>query len=484
MDTRFGHPDDWGLSPQRHSEIASELSDHLDCLQADEGSDAARAAEAKLAEPQVRKKISSAHVADQLTTTLLRWPTPAELREWMWLGFWIVLLAGGTAAWQYLERTAALFPYIPGERFGRYFSSEESSPIVFAAILLAWLLCEAGRIGVICQLVAILKRSSRIGIGVMAARAIQLSLWISIVQAVMFRNFLTAENTSQLRTNLAHQLPLTSEFFAISAGIVAILLLLMNRSRLWLVSSGLAMFALAAYFTGPGAVVHFQSKSKLSQKVLQEILDNGMDPQRVNLEEGWAILDGIASDVQVGHSLINAYSKKRESFGIDKAHLRPDMEIRKTWLTEPYIDVTGNFTVLTTIIMLLLTFASVILHGTKDASRSVKAGLHKMLAPTGAAFSLITCLVIFLRFPDAPFSPWSGNTSWTEFGTPFQYAVSSVLIHPFPQLTVALNTGSYSDNNYAIIVFMLVPLSLFMLMSAFMVDAGKSDSDANLVETT
>ncbi|MCB1220806.1 MAG: hypothetical protein H7A35_05205 [Planctomycetales bacterium] len=169
MDTRFGHPDDWGLSPQRHSEIASELSDHLDCLQADEGSDAARAAEAKLAEPKVRRKLSAAHIADQVVATLHRKPNREEWRELGWLMFWFALALLGDALSGYLQgisREYSRTMYNPGVLPNQF------SPLAISC----WLLLAISRGMFFYVLARGVLDAWRLGLGVLIARLLQYKL--------------------------------------------------------------------------------------------------------------------------------------------------------------------------------------------------------------------------------------------------------------------------------------------------------------------
>ncbi|MEZ5336926.1 MAG: hypothetical protein R3F46_01575 [bacterium] len=175
MDTRFGHPDDWGLSPERHSEIANELSDHLDCLQADEGGDAAKAAEAKLATPRVRRKLSAVHIADQVVATLHRRPSPLELRELGWLLFWFVLVLLSTWASGFVNSQI-----LPGS-FSLFSLNGDVTPRVMpvalqVAAVCAWLLSGVSRAGFLALLLLSMLRAWRRGPGVCIARLLQYKL--------------------------------------------------------------------------------------------------------------------------------------------------------------------------------------------------------------------------------------------------------------------------------------------------------------------
>ncbi|MEZ5336925.1 MAG: hypothetical protein R3F46_01570 [bacterium] len=169
MDTRFGHPDDWGLSPERHSEIANELSDHLDCLQADEGSDAAQAAEAKLATPRVRRKLSAVHIADQVVATLHRRPNRAEWRELGWLLFWFVLALLGDWLAGYLQGIS--------REFSRSMFNPGALPNQFSPLAIScWLLLAISRGMFFHVLARGVLDAWRLGMGVLIARLLQYKL--------------------------------------------------------------------------------------------------------------------------------------------------------------------------------------------------------------------------------------------------------------------------------------------------------------------
>jgi hypothetical protein len=133
VDSRFGNPDDWGLSPARHSEIASELGDHLDCLQADEGRGRAHEAEARLATAKVRRKLSSAHIADQVVATLHRKPNRREWRELGWLMFWFAIVLCGDAIAGYCAELAHASSAL---RWQAGAKAPEFTPLALAAWLL------------------------------------------------------------------------------------------------------------------------------------------------------------------------------------------------------------------------------------------------------------------------------------------------------------------------------------------------------------
>ncbi|MCB1187804.1 hypothetical protein KDL29_11615 [bacterium] len=186
MDTRFGHPDDWGLSPQRHSEIASELSDHLDCLRADEGSEAANAAEAKLSEPKVRRKLSAAHIADQVVATLHRHPSSIELRELGWLLFWFVLVICCTiASGNFNEAATRHIGSTPSSAWPPDFSTADT-----VASFLLWILSGVCRAGFLALLVLSMLRAWRVGPGVFIARLLQYKLLHTVL--VLFGMFLVS----------------------------------------------------------------------------------------------------------------------------------------------------------------------------------------------------------------------------------------------------------------------------------------------------
>ncbi len=169
MDTRFGHPDDWGLSPQRHSEIANELSDHLDCLQADQGGEVAKAAEEKLAEPKVRRRLTAAHIADQVVATLHRWPSRSEWRELGWLLFWFVMVFVAefvTVDYQSL----AIDAWRDGWR------GFDANPDTTSLAMLSWLLLAASRGMFFLVLAKGVRDAWQRGWGVLIARLLQYKL--------------------------------------------------------------------------------------------------------------------------------------------------------------------------------------------------------------------------------------------------------------------------------------------------------------------
>ncbi|MCB1216375.1 hypothetical protein KDL44_03230 [bacterium] len=251
MDTRFGHPDDWGLSPERHSEIANELSDHLDCLQADEGSEAAQAAEEKLAEHKVRRRISSAHIADQVTTTLLRWPTPAEWREWMWLGFWIVLLVGGVLASHHLDITHASSRIPNGDLIADTNQLTELPAIRFIADTFVWLLAGISAAGLLTMLTVILIRARQLGLGVLMARAIQLNAVLVTFAIFLTQGFRTYYSFPNFSAYCQVPIAFSLAGFCILCLICACAFLLAGWRRFWAPAMAVLLLLLINCMTAP-----------------------------------------------------------------------------------------------------------------------------------------------------------------------------------------------------------------------------------------
>ena len=174
IDSRFGLPDDWGLTPARHREIANELGDHLDCLRGDEGGDKAREAEARLSEPQVRRKLSTAHIADQVVATLQRLPNREERRELGWLLSWFLIVIANT--WvsdfvNHMQLGGATSVWTNG-----FFTPPQADGLSNFLGFSAWLLSAISRAGFISLLVLSMLRAWRTGPGVCIARQLQYKL--------------------------------------------------------------------------------------------------------------------------------------------------------------------------------------------------------------------------------------------------------------------------------------------------------------------
>ena len=249
MDSRFGNPDDWGLSPARHGEIASELGDHLDCLQADEGSDRAQEAEAKLATPRVRRKLTIAHITDQVVATLHRRPNRSEWRELGWLVFWFaVVLLGDWLAGYCTDHVRY--------RYNLY--SDTEMPGIYQNMAIAsWLLLGVGRAMFFLVLGKGIYEAWRLGWGVLIGRLLQYKLihTLMVIAGVVLLNSHLGDSGGMGMLGRT-KLPVP----AISA-IVGILLLMalatslavpqFRRKPVWLVCLLLLLFT---YPTGPARV--------------------------------------------------------------------------------------------------------------------------------------------------------------------------------------------------------------------------------------
>ncbi|MEZ5336927.1 MAG: hypothetical protein R3F46_01580 [bacterium] len=301
MDTRFGHPDDWGLSPERHSEIANELSDHLDCLQADEGGDAAQAAEAKLATPWVRRRISSAHIADQLTTTLLRWPTSVEWREWMWLGFWIVLLVGGVLASAHLDASHAM----DSNSFwatGSYNISTVTiqQPILFYADTLVWLLAGCGIAGLISQLLLISGRAWQKGKGVLLARILHLNTILVTVGILAVTLLKSTYSSPQFPANVEIEPVLNVYTYSIGVVIIIAASLILRPQRLWPIALFCTLLWAGTVLTAPvrsDVICTFAHSASMSDVSVQSYLDKRWQ------EHGYTLVDGGEYQI-VSHAFV------------------------------------------------------------------------------------------------------------------------------------------------------------------------------------
>ncbi|MCB1216374.1 hypothetical protein KDL44_03225 [bacterium] len=253
LDTRFGHPDDWGLSPERHSEIANELSDHLDCLQADEGSDAASATEEKLSEPRVRRKLSAAHIADQVVATLHRRPNHAEWRELGWLLFWFVFVMLG----DYLNGIA-------NELCPQPWSGEAGSVPLGQLSVLAWLILGVSRTGFLVSLAMGCHAAWRRGAGVLLARLIQYKLihTVVVVAGLLLINQGFHEAMGNIYFAGLPQMQLHARSIACGVWLGSILLcaVFLKRQRWQLALAG-AIGTAMLYATGPGQG-HFETISR------------------------------------------------------------------------------------------------------------------------------------------------------------------------------------------------------------------------------
>ncbi|MCB1216373.1 hypothetical protein KDL44_03220 [bacterium] len=270
MDTRFGHPDDWGLSPERHSEIANELSDHLDCLQADEGGDAAKVAGERLAEPRVRRTLSSAHIADQVVAALHRRPSPLELRELGWLLLWFVLVVLFTiASGSFNEAATRHINSTPHSAWPPVFSIADT-----ATAFLLWILSGVCRAGFLALLCLSMLRAWRIGAGVFVARLLQYKLLHTVL--VLSGMFLVS-GVKFYSQEPSWQLAMPGWLNHLSIGLAVLLTGLLFAWRRPVARVQIAVFTcmLVAFLVPSGPWLGY---SQLEQRpiAVQEVLEDGV----------------------------------------------------------------------------------------------------------------------------------------------------------------------------------------------------------------
>ncbi|MEP0814218.1 MAG: hypothetical protein HRF49_06080 [bacterium] len=169
---------DLPLSPALRREIEAEIADHAACAES-RALGGGKEIASRLASPKSRRALAAPHVTDQVISTLTRWPSRAEWREFAWLVFWyaVVFLADWLSScidydpmgWRYHSRR---IPFDSGYVIDLYVA--------------AWLLSAIGRAGFFIQFGLTLVHAFRRGAGVLVARLIQLKLIHTILVAAGF----------------------------------------------------------------------------------------------------------------------------------------------------------------------------------------------------------------------------------------------------------------------------------------------------------
>ena len=465
MDSRFGNPDDWGLSPARHSEIASELGDHLDCLQADEGAEAAKAAESSLAEPHTRRKLTTAHIADQLVSTLLRKPNGQELRELMWLLFWIVLLVGGTTAWQFQVETLGYAQDLLQSSYGQGDLRSAFGTIVFAGDGVVWLLSNLARIGLVCVLFSIIRRALLNGPGVLAARLVQLSAILSVLGVLGFS--LVKPASLQQNAYLTFQLPTQFNSANLAAALLfcVLLLLIVNRKRYWLTAVAGCMLAISMWFTGPAIMVSTFGKVQLTELGMQRFLDRDhtLPADRINVEENYLMLEGELLEAPAQHYSANWYNHGHVFAGLKSGELPADTLITAKRLVAPYTYGIANFGLLFSILTLLLmaSASSLIMASSISRERPVLPALA--FALPALMLGILPQGTALLRFAQSASELPSG--SYMEHPDYLGKLISWLIIEPLPEMSSLANLGGRHGNELAELIFLFILSSLFLLLS-------------------
>lgn len=286
----FGTPEDWGLSKHKHAEVQAELSDHLDCLQADEGIPAVEEVKASIEEPATRRKLAGVHLTDQVYATLNRLPTRQEWRELIFLliCYGLILLSDWLALkvhWDFIE-------YI------RHVANAPAQPAVWKVWLVtgAWLLQGCARAAFYAGFAYSLWRAWRLGAGVMLARILQLKL-IHTVLVVAAMLMFSRTLSSYYFYGFGYQVPwpawLTAPVISGAVVLLGLAVLAFSRRRAWAVALGLVLTAVFLYSGGPVQVAEtIVSKPILSVRNADQIPIPSTDQAEIErraakLQESW-----------------------------------------------------------------------------------------------------------------------------------------------------------------------------------------------------
>jgi hypothetical protein len=256
----FGEPLDWGLTPETHAALAAELDDHVQALAGDRGANAAQSAMRQLTAPRARRRLTSAHLSDQVYATLHRRPSREEWRELGWLLFWFALIicSDVLADWQlHFQNRSTLYSSGNVYQFPppNYVVSGWEQVIGCAA----WLLQGVARAGFFAALALGLHRAWRGGWGVLIARLLQLKLIhtvLVLLGTILLGGVLIANDSTYLRfPAYLVELPVGLTAAAISTALVlsGVGLWLLRR-RNWAVALGLLLAAGFLYCGGPAVL--------------------------------------------------------------------------------------------------------------------------------------------------------------------------------------------------------------------------------------
>jgi hypothetical protein len=308
-----GTAEDWGLPQARLQALDAELADHAACLEERGDSTGARELQQRANSPRGRRKLVAAHLAEQVASTLARWPSRSEWRELVWLLGWFALIMVSDIVSLYaasVGRAAGFNDWGNGDTL--------APPAVTGWVTAAWLLQGIARAGFFTSFTVSLVHAWRTGAGVLLARILQLKLihTVLVVAALWaFGNGLTnAIATSfgqgwygyaSIRVNWPDWL--TAPYLLAYGLAITAALAVIRWRRLWPWALGVLLLTLFVY---PAAPVRYYvteecwpfawtASSSCSDDDQDHIIPD-TDPQRLQIryadlvEHGW---DALSMDV-------------------------------------------------------------------------------------------------------------------------------------------------------------------------------------------
>ena len=252
-----GTAEEWGLPPARLEALEAELADHAACLAERGVPEAVDELKTRANSGSGRRLLAGPHFAEQVASTLARWPSRSEWRELMWLLAWfaVILVSDSVAFRAGGELRAA------GLNLGTY-PERLATPAVAGWVTAAWLLQGVARTGFFTSFTVSLVRAWRTGKGVLLARILQLKLihTVLVVAAMWaFGNWLGEMLADWLGGGWSgfNSIPtdwpqwLTAPYLLAYGLAIALFVLLMSKRRLWGWALGITLCMLFLYPAAP-----------------------------------------------------------------------------------------------------------------------------------------------------------------------------------------------------------------------------------------
>jgi hypothetical protein len=363
-----GTTEDWGLPPARLQALDAELADHAACLVERGGGADAEELRVSVNTRRGRRRLAGAHLAEQVATTLARWPTRREWRELTWLLAWFAVIL--------VSDLVALYAVHVNETTGyrNWGASEQlATPAVAAWVTATWLLQALARAGFFTSFTVSLVHAWRTGWGVLLARVLQLKLihTVLVVLAMWILSIWVGNYFAYyyIRANWPEWL--TAPYLLVYGLALALALLVVSKRRWWPWALGATLLTLFLY---PAAPVHhdvYKTSLPISYKALrdekgefirivpdddpvriakraEDIMGFGYDPQDLDVEHNIRYFDreysmpvfGTVQGVAVEYGIRSDCCKSDPRYYEKKSGVRYDLPLFSpnaalAWLAAP-----------------------------------------------------------------------------------------------------------------------------------------------------